>query len=298
MNTFQLGCFLAAANHLNFAKAAKTMNISQPAITYQIKSLEEELGVSLFKRSTRRVSLTAEGESFVGDAQNIVFTANKAKLRFQNPKEKEIALLSLGAGSSRHHQCLLPVWTSLSKSGIHPRLFTGSFEKLLQMLEDDALDMVFDSAGRSGSGQDIEFLPAVTKKIVLLCRREDLLCEKEELRLEDLKEQPLILFDPFSLTENVVSLQADLVKEKDPALLHFCQSADEAILLVKAGYGFALLPENLIPADGDLCAMPIEGSPEITFGLYYKKQNTSAALAEFLLRVKEQKIKNENVKKR
>lgn len=47
MNTFQLSCFLAVAENLNFARAAKELNISQPAVTHQIRSLEEELNVKL-----------------------------------------------------------------------------------------------------------------------------------------------------------------------------------------------------------------------------------------------------------
>lgn len=64
MNTFQLSCFLAVANTLNFAQTAKQVNISQPAITNQIKSLEKELDTKLFCRITRMVELTAEGQAF------------------------------------------------------------------------------------------------------------------------------------------------------------------------------------------------------------------------------------------
>ena len=55
MNTFQLTCFMAVAETLNFARAAERLNITQPAVTHQIRSLEEELEVKLFKRTTRLV---------------------------------------------------------------------------------------------------------------------------------------------------------------------------------------------------------------------------------------------------
>ena len=48
MNTIQLECFLAVGRHLNFSKAAEEIKISQPAVSHQIRSLEEELGVKLF----------------------------------------------------------------------------------------------------------------------------------------------------------------------------------------------------------------------------------------------------------
>lgn len=68
MTEIQIECFLSVANHLNFARASEELNISQPAVTHQIKTLEAKLGVKLFKRSTRLVSLTEEGLYFLDDA--------------------------------------------------------------------------------------------------------------------------------------------------------------------------------------------------------------------------------------
>ena len=68
MTIFQVECFLAVAEFLNFAKAAEQMNISQPAITRQIQSLETELGGKLFQRSTRVVRLTENGHIFMVEA--------------------------------------------------------------------------------------------------------------------------------------------------------------------------------------------------------------------------------------
>ncbi len=56
MNTFQLTCFLTLSETLNFAKTAEQLSVTQPAVTHQIQSLEAELGVRLFTRSTRSVA--------------------------------------------------------------------------------------------------------------------------------------------------------------------------------------------------------------------------------------------------
>ena len=62
MNTIQLECFLAVGRHLNFSKAAEEIKITQPAVSHQIRSLEEELGVKLFLRTSKSVS--ARGTAF------------------------------------------------------------------------------------------------------------------------------------------------------------------------------------------------------------------------------------------
>ena len=54
MNTIQLECFITVAEHLNFSRASEILKITQPAVSHQIRSLEEELGVKLFKRTSKK----------------------------------------------------------------------------------------------------------------------------------------------------------------------------------------------------------------------------------------------------
>ena len=65
MNIFQLSCFLAVAEYLNFAKAAQSLHVTHPAVSQQIQSLEKELNTKLFVRTTRTVKLTDEGKATV-----------------------------------------------------------------------------------------------------------------------------------------------------------------------------------------------------------------------------------------
>ena len=81
MNTVQLECFVAVAEHLNFSKASRELKITQPAVTHQIQALEEELNVKLFTRTSRSVSLTQEGVLFLPDAQLMLRTAMSARER-------------------------------------------------------------------------------------------------------------------------------------------------------------------------------------------------------------------------
>ena len=55
MNTYQLRCFLAVAEYLNFTKAAEHLHVTHPAVSQQIRNLEKELNTTLFERSTRSV---------------------------------------------------------------------------------------------------------------------------------------------------------------------------------------------------------------------------------------------------
>ena len=74
MNTVQLECFIAVAEYLNFSKASRSLKITQPAVSHQIQTLEEELEVKLFNRTSKSVTLTHEGALFLTDAQLILKT--------------------------------------------------------------------------------------------------------------------------------------------------------------------------------------------------------------------------------
>ena len=81
MNRNQLRYFVAAAEHRSFTKAAEQYYISQTAVTQQIHLLEETLGCELFDRSTRPVSLTSAGRSFLLDAKAILERMSSAQER-------------------------------------------------------------------------------------------------------------------------------------------------------------------------------------------------------------------------
>ena len=72
MNEQQITCFVAVAATLSFSGAAQRLYLSQPTVTYQIKSLENELGCRLFERMSHAVALTKEGEAFLPAAENLL----------------------------------------------------------------------------------------------------------------------------------------------------------------------------------------------------------------------------------
>jgi DNA-binding transcriptional LysR family regulator len=84
----QLQSFLTLAGLLNYGKASQALYVSQPTLTFQIKSLEEALGVKLFERNRHRVTLTDAGVAFGNYAETILKTVAEAKAH----------LLSLHAG--------------------------------------------------------------------------------------------------------------------------------------------------------------------------------------------------------
>src|SRR5262245_60632104 len=88
MELRQLRYFATVARELNFTRAAEKLRVAQPALSRQIKQLEEELGVTLFERDKRKVRLTPHGESFLTEAQSILSQADLALAHARSGKSE------------------------------------------------------------------------------------------------------------------------------------------------------------------------------------------------------------------
>lgn len=112
MEMRQLRYFVSAATHLNFTKAAKECFIVQTAMTQQIANLEKELGVKLFERQSRGLSLTAAGEAFLADAREILAHSQRSR--------EKMAAFQGG-------------YTDLLQIGHHGELFRRDLPRALQL---------------------------------------------------------------------------------------------------------------------------------------------------------------------
>ena len=91
----ELECFVAVAEHLNFSRAARQLNLSQPPLTRQIQSLEQKLNARLEERNTHAVSLTDSGRLFLEDARAIINHLDRATETMRRAREGEEARLRL-----------------------------------------------------------------------------------------------------------------------------------------------------------------------------------------------------------
>lgn len=284
MNTFQLSCFLAVANSLSFARAAEQMNISQPAITHQIKSLESELNVKLFRRSTRLVEITPEGQAFVPDAKSMVTIAEQAKLRFSTPQDRQIEVLSIGCSSYTQLELLTEALHDLldQHPNLHPQLHVVPHDQLFHLLETETAHVILDIREGRETGAKLTFKELQRSSLACVCREDYLPAEKEYISTQELAREKLIFCDPITLDPEIAKLQWKLAEGRDPADLHFCSSAEASVVLAQAGFGLAILPEIMVPANHNLKAVQIEDAPRLSFGLFYKSYPGDIILKHFI----------------
>ena len=100
MTTQQLECFIRVADKLNFTKAAQEMFLTTPTVTHHIKSLEEELGATLFIRTPKMVQLTDAGAEFYGDAKDILNRINLSSKKIANVVSQSLSYIRIGCTSN------------------------------------------------------------------------------------------------------------------------------------------------------------------------------------------------------
>lgn len=284
MNTFQLSCFLTVANTLNFAQAAKQVNISQPAITNQIKSLEKELDTKLFHRTTRMVELTPDGQAFIEDAKTMVAIAEQAKLRFGHAGEEIVESISIACDNLA---LIAPIPTILKElaatcTNLHPKLYVVPHNQLLKLLEAEMVDVFFDLREENDKVEKFTFKELKRSELVCVCPKNHPLAERTVITRADLKNEPLIFCNPMNLAPNLANLQWQLAKEKSPAYSHYCDSSEAAVLLAASGLGIAILPELAVTEDNRVVKIKTENAPKLSFGMFYKPRPESEVVRKFL----------------
>ena len=289
MNTFQLSCFLAVAEYLNFAQAAQTLHVTHPAVSQQIKSLEKELGAPLFVRTTRSVSLTEEGKAFLPDAQQIVTLSRRATKRFGTGLDKPIEMLTIGCYSSA---CMILLADALEqlrsmRPALHPNLQTIPFRHIYHRLESGDLDAVVGFREAPDTKINAFFKELSKSSIVCVCARNHALAGVKEICMEDLKKEKLVLFMPPKGMVPIMRLQGELMGNRPPSEFYFCESTESIIVLVMAGYGISVLPDFLVPDDPSLAKNPLKDTEAMPFGIYYQSLQGKPGLKAFIQCAKE-----------
>lgn len=284
MNIFQLTCFLAVAETLNFAQAAELRGVTQPAITHQIHTLEAELNVKLFNRTTRSVSLTPEGQAFLNDARSIVTISERAVKRFEDTPYQEIQTLSIGCHIHGHVFLMADVLRHMSEiyPNLHPQIQVVPFKHLYRLLSEGNMDVII--AFHEGNSRKMPFLYKELGQVPVAgyCSASHPLAKCTHLTIDALEHEKLILHDPRKSPDSISRLQMQLMESHSSADLYFCDSEEAAVTLAQAGYGIAFLPGTLISHTTPLVRIPIDGLEPLSFGLYYKTLSGNHILKDFV----------------
>lgn len=280
MNTVQLECFVSVAEHLSFSKASKALKITQPAVSHQIQTLEEELEAKLFHRTSKSVSLTQEGILFLADAQLILKTALSAKERLG--MREHFIPFELGCHNHMELNLLPPILKRLMQEFplLRPSIRLVPFPSLISLVENGQIHIALGV--KEESKKSILFFKELcVVPVACVCSPEHPLAQHQALTKDQLKGN-FIACSPRQISNAVFSAQSGVLADLPPEQRFYTENIESALALAKAGIGYTLYPDIPQAREAGLCYLPVHDLPGISFGVYYPYGQNHPVLKRFL----------------
>ena len=280
----QLRYFLTVAQELHFGRAAERLDITQPALSKQIRVLETDIGVELFIRTKRTVELTQAGEVFSIQAQQLLKQAAEAIQLAQRTAKGEVGKLTIGFTPTATYT-VLPKSIGRFRS-LYPQVEVAmlelSTEAQVTALNRNEIDLGFLHPPIARRG--LELYPILSEEFAVVLPKQHYLNEKQSLSLKDLAEESFILhsrsegpflYDGFLKLCRQAGFKPKIAQETDSHQTRIC--------LVAAGMGITFIPTGLqILVSEDLVCKPIEIPLKLEFAAAWRSLVTMPVLREFL----------------
>jgi DNA-binding transcriptional LysR family regulator len=287
MELRHLRYFVAVAEELHFRRAAERLYVAQPAVSEQVRKLEEELGVRLFDRNQRSVSLTASGAALLEEARRVLRQAELAQLAARNASEFAVEQLRIGFLPDSLPSSVPLALQRLSASQPRPQvqLETGAALRLIEEVRAERLDAAIVSLPAPTNGLHSTSLGVQGAVAVLPVGHSQ--AARPAIDLAHLAPERIVLLPRDSnpaFHDSVVSacreagLCPTFVEVTEPRVEH-------ALLAVASGAGMALLPDSAAEhySAAGISFLPLEGTqPLVETAVVTRRDTEHAATRAFL----------------
>jgi LysR family transcriptional activator of glutamate synthase operon len=283
MNLRALRYFVCIADCGSFSTASAQLHRSQSALSRAVQELESELGVQLFAREGRRISLSAEGASIREHARVLLLHAQGLLGQAHKLRSGQAGLLRVGTAAGAIEWVLTPLLRSFARNfpDVELRLSTQSGGALIAAVEQGELDIAIT---RCTTSELLDARLLFPMHIVALVPASHALADKAVLSVTDLQEQKLLL-GPAASTSRILFDMACKAVEMRPAIALETPDLHAMKALADAGFGVAIAPSMVSLAGSQLKALPIRFDGQmlgIWTGAVWNRRQPSAFAAAFV----------------
>ena len=286
MDLRQLRYLVALADERNFTRAAAREHVAQPALSQQIRRLEDEVGLRLVERTTRHVTITDAGDMLVQRARRILGELDAAGAEILALKGMQTGHVRVGTMHT-----MGPVDVSLVLAIFHER-YRGieltvreqSSEELADMLRGDELDLAFLSVTERIESHGLGLHQLVLEELVVLLPTEHRLAHRRSLRIGELEDEEFISFRVGARLRELLFVAARRAGFEPNVKLESNESA-RIRRLVSRGMGVAILPRSDAEAPGAEVAVADLSEPPLARDItlaWREGRRHPPAVAEFL----------------
>lgn len=275
---------IAVAEEASFTRAAARCFVVQSALSHQVKALENELGVALFARTSRRVELTAAGAAFLPAARASVDAAERAVVDAAAADGQIRGQLTVGAIPT---VTAIDVPATLKRFHLaHPEVrislrVAGSDELEAAIARGDLdIGLLGLPAGREPRG--VAWRPLIADRLVAVTSREHALAHRRRIRLSDLADEAFADF-PAGTPGRAQSDGAFTAAGLHRHVAFEAVATDLLLGLVRQNLALTLLPARYVQPDTRIAVIPITDGPTRTEYLAWSSFNPSPASQAFLV---------------
>jgi DNA-binding transcriptional LysR family regulator len=263
----RLQVFYTVAKQLSFTKAADILYMTQPAVTFQVKQLEEHFNTRLFERSHGRISLTPTGELVLGYADRILALTGEMEARVGELTGQVTGPLMIGASTTIAEYQLPRILGEFKNRfpQVQARLTVANSETIAAKVADHSLDVGLIEA--PSHNPNLNTVACCEDELVMICTPTHSLANRNSVNAKDIAEQPYVSREHGSGTREVIDeFFRDNGVNPDDLHIEMELGSREAIKgAVEAGLGIAIMSASTVVKEiqlGTLVAIPL--SPLLT----------------------------------
>jgi LysR family transcriptional regulator, benzoate and cis,cis-muconate-responsive activator of ben and cat genes len=287
MELRHLRYFVTVAELLNFTRAATRLRVAQPALSRQIRDLEDELGAPLLERHSRGVRLTEAGAVFLPEARAVLQRAGEAARAVGAVVRGERGEIHVGYAPTPTVEllpCALHAFQNLAP-GVRVTLHDLSTEEMLRGLHDGKLDLCLMVRPAAGSLRGLKFELLREYSLQVAMPRTHPLAKLKRVAREQLVREPLVAYARADYPEYHAMLD-DLFRSTGRKYRVAAEQDSASALLasVESGRGLAVVPASMaMLAGGRVKLRPLHPPPEaLAVGTACRLRKPSAAAQKFL----------------
>ncbi|MBI6854958.1 LysR family transcriptional regulator [Pseudomonas cichorii] len=246
LNLNHLHTFSLVIAHGSFSAAAERLNLTQPAVSLQVRQLEEHLNLRLIERVGKRIKPTSAGSTLLEHASRIDAVVEDAMLELASHAHGIAGQIAIGTGATACIHLLPPMLQDLRQRfpDLDVRVSTGNTDGILKAVEENRLDLALVTL--PASGRSLEVTPLLEDEFVaIFASQQDPLPEAFTPRA--LSDYPLVVFEAGSSTRLLINewyLQAG-IRIKPVMELGSIEAIKE---MVAAGLGYSIVPRMSVAA--------------------------------------------------
>jgi LysR family hydrogen peroxide-inducible transcriptional activator len=275
MEIHQLEYVMAVVKHHHFSYAADSVCITQSTLSHQIKRLEEELGVRLFERSTRKVRLTPAGREFANFASNILELLYQSRKVMQQYSDADKGEITVGAIPIMGILGFIPLLMDFQKTypNIHMTFKEAGGETLLDDLQNEKIDTAFlIPPANVKNYPDLQFYTLFIDDLVLLTYKSHPLAAERSVDLKLLRNDNFVL---MNTNDGMLRANLDVCRKSGftPNVVFQSGQVDTVAAVVAEGMGISILSSRVakhVKSSG-LSIIKIKGAPKKITSLALRK---------------------------